>query len=680
MFRKGKFWLILVFGVLASLLASVVMISFAFRYDGIHWYDADLPVTWEINQNGTADCTGEFQAVRAAYGTWEDVAGSYFTETYVGATALGGPELDGHNVILWGDTQDSIATCYYWYYTTTGRLVEFDIVFDDYYSWSSTGEAGKMDVQNIATHEFGHTLSLGDLYEGADTQKTMYGYGSLGETKKRTLHQDDIDGICYIYRESEPEPENRPPNVPSPPTGPTSGTPGASYSFTAATTDPDGDDIALKFSWGDGGESAWTSFVDSASSASMSYSWSGQGTYEVRVKAKDTNGAESGWSGAHQIVTGHPPNTPQAPTGPDSGTHGPSYSFSTTTTDPDGNDVAFKFSWGDGTESGWTSFVKSGSSGSMSYSWSGQRAYEVRAKAKDTYGGESGWSAAHEIVIGQPPATPSSPSGTDGGLRDVSYSFSATTTDPDGDDVAFKFDWGDGTESGWTSFVSSGGSVGSSHSWSSEGAYYAKVKAKDTFDAESGWSAGHEIVIRAILLEVDPSSLDFAEVGRGSPGTMGFRAYNAGSGTLSGNVSVNQNWITVSPTSFEENDNTVYVTIETGMLGESLSPYAGTVTVISNGGTKSVQISVLVIPTGVVAYPNPFSLAGHASLTFWGTYVPQGKIQIFTTAGELVRTLVETAGVSKLSWDGRNEEGARVARGIYIYVAKDSRGKIAVLR
>ena len=27
----------------------------------------------------------------------------------------------------------------------------------------------------------------------------MYGYADYGETKKRTLHQDDINGICNLY-------------------------------------------------------------------------------------------------------------------------------------------------------------------------------------------------------------------------------------------------------------------------------------------------------------------------------------------------------------------------------------------------------------------------------------------------------------------------------------------------
>jgi hypothetical protein len=571
---------------LVALLTTLATSLFAYVYDGKHWADSDLPVTWEINQNGTADCTGEFSAVRAGYQTWENVSGSYFTETYVGTTsrALSIPR-DGHNVVSWGDSQGpgTIAVCYTWYETGTLRIVESDIEFQNHFTWSSTGEAVKYDVQNIAAHEFGHTLSLGDLYGGGDTEKTMYGWSSAGETKKRSLHQDDIDGIRYIYPESEPEPENHPPHTPSSPSGPDSGTPGTSYSVSATTTDPDGDDVAFNFDWGDETESGWTSFVKSGGSASLSHSWSGQGTFDVRARAKDTYGAKSGWSVAHQIVTGHPPNTPSAPSGPDSGTHGPSYSFS------------------------------------------------------------------------------------------------ASTTDPDGDDVAFNFDWGDETESGWTSFVASGSSASRSHSWSSEGTYQVKVKAKDTYNAESGWSAGHPITIRAILLEVDPSSLDFGDMGKGSTKTMTFRAYNAGSGVLSGNVSASQDWITVTPTNFEGNDNTISVSVETSALTESLSSHTGTVTLTSNGGTETVEIFAVVIPTGAVAYPNPFSLSKHTELTFWGTYVPYAKIQIFTLGGNLMRTLEERNGASNLSWDGRNEKGDKVARGIYIYIVKEFRGKIAVV-
>ncbi len=672
MSKISKLWPILALTVLVLLFSATPSLSFL--YDGIHWDDSDLPVTWEINEDGTADTTGEFNAIRAGYQVWEDVSGSYFSETYLGTTSLSGPAYDYHNVVTWGSTESSLATCYYWYYPASGKMAEFDIVFNDSYLWSSTGEAGKYDIQAIAAHEFGHTLSLGDLYGGGDTEKTMYGYGSKGETKARSLHQDDVDGIRYIY----PESGNQPPNTPSAPTGPGIGDPGVSYSFTAITTDPDGDQIAFKFDWGDGIESGWTSFVNSGGSASLSHSWSGQGTYQVRAKAKDVNGAESGWSSSHQIVTGHPPNTPSSPSGPDTGTHGPSYSFTATTTDPDGDQVAFKFDWGDGSESGWSSYVNSGGSATMSHSWSGQRTYQVRAKAKDTYGVESAWSAAHDIVIGQPPATPSSSSGPASGMRDVSYSFTATTTDPDGDQVAFKFDWGDGTGSGWTSYVGSGGSASMAHSWSGEGTYQVKIKARDTYNAESGWSAAHSITIRVILLAVDPSSLDFSELGKGSSKTMTFRAYNAGAGTLSGSVTVNGDWITVNPSSFEGNDNTISVTVETAGLAESLTPYSTVITVTSNGGTETMQVWLLVIPSGIVAYPNPFSPSLNTIIVFWGNSVPYMKIRILNLAGELVKVLEEKYGSSMLSWDGRNEQGNLVTRGVYIFSMGAFSGKIAI--
>ena len=115
-------------------------------------------------------------------------------------------------------------------------------------------------------------------------------------------------------------------------------------------------------------------------------------------------------------------------------------------------------------------------------------------------------------------------------------------------------------------------------------------------------------------------------------------------------------------------------------MTESHTPYTGTITVTSNGGTKTIEVSVIVIPTGVVVYPNPFSLARHTNLTFWGTGVPYAKIRIFNLVGEMVKTLDERYGASEFSWDGRNEKGDKLARGIYIYITKDSTGKIAIIK
>jgi len=95
---------------------------------------------------------------------------------------------------------------------------------------------------------------------------------------------------------------NQPPVTPGAPAGPTSGTVGVSYSFTATTTDPEADNISYFFDWGNGHDSGWLPEIASGATATASYAWPAAGTYNIKVKAKDSNGAESGVSPAHTIV------------------------------------------------------------------------------------------------------------------------------------------------------------------------------------------------------------------------------------------------------------------------------------------------------------------------------------------------------------------------------------------
>lgn len=90
-------------------------------------------------------------------------------------------------------------------------------------------------------------------------------------------------------------PSTLPPYKPDPPKGPACGKCGETYTYSAVTTDPDGDDISYLFDWGDGTTSGWTEFVPSGTNISASHSWD-KGTYSIRVKAKDETGMESEWS------------------------------------------------------------------------------------------------------------------------------------------------------------------------------------------------------------------------------------------------------------------------------------------------------------------------------------------------------------------------------------------------
>ncbi len=113
---------------------------------------------------------------------------------------------DGQNEVLFGAISDAnaIAVTIVWGIfsgpTFARELVEWDQVYDDTdYDWSLAGEAGKMDFENIATHELGHTFGLRDMYDASCAVQTMYGYADFGETNKRTLESGDIKGISELY-------------------------------------------------------------------------------------------------------------------------------------------------------------------------------------------------------------------------------------------------------------------------------------------------------------------------------------------------------------------------------------------------------------------------------------------------------------------------------------------------
>lgn len=91
-------------------------------------------------------------------------------------------------------------------------------------------------------------------------------------------------------------PANHPPVKPAVPSGPTSGKVGVNYTFSSSTTDPDtGDQLFYMWNWGNE-ESEWLGPYTSGQSVEVTHIWSVAGDYEIKVKAKDTNGLESAWS------------------------------------------------------------------------------------------------------------------------------------------------------------------------------------------------------------------------------------------------------------------------------------------------------------------------------------------------------------------------------------------------
>jgi hypothetical protein len=191
----------------------------------------------------------------------------------------------------------------------------------------------------------------------------------------------------------------------------------------------------------------------------------------------------------------NPPEIPSIPSGPSNGKIDTTYNFSSSATDPDGDSVAVRFDWGDGDTSIWSDFEPCGVSVSMSHSWSDAGSYSIKAQTEDLNEAFSSWSSGHQIVIGNPPNTPATPVGDSIGSINFPYSFISTATDPNGDSIAIRFDWGDGDTSDWSIWQASGDPITISHSWSDTGVYNIKAQAKDIKNETSDWSSGHQIVI-----------------------------------------------------------------------------------------------------------------------------------------------------------------------------------------
>ena len=86
-----------------------------------------------------------------------------------------------------------------------------------------------------------------------------------------------------------------------------------------------------------------------------------------------------------------------------------------------------------------------------------------------------------------PPDTPSRPVGTGQGVTGREYTYLCSAVDPDGDDLYYYFDWGDGTASGWRGPYPVGTMGNASHIYH-QGNYSIRVKVRDEVGAESPWS------------------------------------------------------------------------------------------------------------------------------------------------------------------------------------------------
>ncbi|RZN36773.1 MAG: hypothetical protein EF813_06340 [Methanosarcinales archaeon] len=185
------------------------------------------------------------------------------------------------------------------------------------------------------------------------------------------------------------------------------------------------------------------------------------------------------------------------------------------------------------------------------------------------------------------------------------------------------------------------------------------------------------------ILGVNPASHDFGSIRTGNTQTQTFtfEITNSGAGTLDWNVTSDQAWIAVSPASGSD-AGTVKVTADT--TGLSGGAHSGTVTVSSNGGTKTVAVSVIVQlatdPTDPEPYLTTYTIS-NTTISPDGDWVEdyttidvefseavEASIRIENVDGGVVKSLficTEVTDPNPRVWTGTDDDGVIVRGGTY---------------
>ena len=168
------------------------------HFDLTDWHLSG-PTVWSLNRSTVP---------RSVAASVDSVLNQSFDTWYSGIFSQG-PDtrakrarLDNVNAILWKKLgRSTLGVTFVWFSRDSGEILEVDTVFNKRHPWATFPNGPECqssphayDLQNIATHEFGHWVGLDDLFDDADKDLTMYGFSAGGEVKKRTLGTGDASG------------------------------------------------------------------------------------------------------------------------------------------------------------------------------------------------------------------------------------------------------------------------------------------------------------------------------------------------------------------------------------------------------------------------------------------------------------------------------------------------------
>lgn len=178
-----KFWL------LTAVIIFLVAGALAYVLTGQQW-PVGIVLQYSINPN-TDQVANEAAAVRDAADSWSQIFPAGLRFSYSGTTSASTHGRNDSNTVCWRDdgSNGTLATAYWWYYSSTNTTFEADLVFNDWYNWSTSGS--QYDIETVALHEFGHWVGLSHSSTGI----MRASYSGL----QRAIDNDARAGFLFMY-------------------------------------------------------------------------------------------------------------------------------------------------------------------------------------------------------------------------------------------------------------------------------------------------------------------------------------------------------------------------------------------------------------------------------------------------------------------------------------------------
>ncbi|MEZ4270789.1 MAG: matrixin family metalloprotease [Myxococcota bacterium] len=203
--RKDLAWRTLLSASTALLSSGFTVVRDPTVVAPIKW--ATPSITLVTQSSGSSDVSdgSDLQAITAALRIWSQVSSSNLVLVDGGVSPTQTLADDGVNRIVFLSSNippaaegiPAFTTRYRNTSTSPHTWSGADIVFNDLdYDWSTNGSLQTFDIQSVATHELGHVLGL---MHSADPQATMYFASKRGNTRYRTLFEDDLAAVRYLY-------------------------------------------------------------------------------------------------------------------------------------------------------------------------------------------------------------------------------------------------------------------------------------------------------------------------------------------------------------------------------------------------------------------------------------------------------------------------------------------------